>query len=124
MQTIFRFSVFLFAATLLFLSAWAKSRDVSGEWSLVVDSPEGQREMGLSLSLDSKGDLVGQIKSPEGLFEITGEVVGEEIYFGFVIEVNGQKLEINFEGYFDEAEMEGAVYFGDFGSGDWWASKE
>ena len=124
MQRVLRFSVFLVAAALLVVSAWAKSRDVSGDWLLVVDSPEGQMEMGLSLSLDSGGDLVGQINSPQGLFEITGEVVGEEIYFGFVIDVNGQRLDISFEGFWDESEMEGAVYFGEFGSGDWRASKE
>ena len=86
---------------------------------MVVDSSRGHVEMGFYLSFGSQGHLKGKIDSPQGLFDITGEVVDEEIYFGFTIDANGQEMAINFESYWDESDMEGDVYFGNFGCGDW-----
>ena len=47
-----------------------------------------------------------------------------EIYFGFTINADGQEISISFEGFWDESEMEGAVYFREFGSGEWYATRK
>ena len=48
----------------------------------------------------------------------------EEVYVGFTINADGQDLSISFEGFWNESEMEGAGYFGEFGPGDWYAPRK
>ena len=91
---------------------------------MVVLSDQGEMESNLTLSFDSQGYLTGKTDGSQGEFAITGETAGEEIYFGFTINANGQEIAISFEGYWTEAEMEGVVYFGEFGSGDWYATRK
>ena len=114
---------FLLVVPILFASP-VSVQDVRGEWVVTVDSPEGQQESNLTLSFDSQGYLTGKLSSPQGEFTVTGEVVDEEIYFGFTINADGQEISISFEGFWDESEMEGAVYFGEFGSGEWYATRK
>ena len=108
---------FLLVVPILFASP-VSAQDVRGEWVVTVDSPQGQQESNLTLSFDFQGYLTGKLSGPQGEFTVTGEVVDEEIYFGFTISADGQEISISFEGFWDESEMEGAVYFGEFGSGD------
>ena len=91
---------------------------------MVVVSDQGEMDSNLTLSFDSQGYLTGKIDGTQGEFAITGETAGEEIYFGFTINANGQEIAISFEGYWTEAEMEGVVYFDEFGSGDWYATRK
>ncbi len=91
---------------------------------MVVESEQGPMEAALTLSFDRQGYLSGKIDGPQGETAITGETAGEEIYFGFTFSGNGQEIAISFEGYWTESEMEGVVYFGEFGSGDWYATRE
>ena len=114
---------FLLVAPILFASP-VSAQDVRGEWVVTVDSPQGQQESNLTLSFDSQGYLTGKLSSPQGEFTVTGEVVDEEIYFGFTINADGQEISISFEGFWDESEMEGTVYFGEFGSGEWYATRK
>lgn len=97
--------------------------DIEGEWSVTVESPQGPMDMGLTLSVDSQGSLTGKIDGPEGEAEITGETSGNEIFFGLTFNANGLEIDISFEGSWTEMEMEGVVHFGEFGSGDWYASR-
>ena len=119
-----RFSFVLVAMALLAGQAAAQNANIAGEWSMVVESDQGPMEIGLTLSFDRQGYLTVKIDGPQGEMAITGETAGEEIYFGFTINANGQEIAISFEGYWTEAEMEGVVYFGEFGSGDWYASRK
>ncbi len=114
---------FLLVVPILFASP-VSAQDGRGEWVVTVDSPQGQQESNLTLSFDSQGYLTGRLSSSQGEFTVTGEVVDEEIYFGFTINADGQKISISFEGFWDESEMEGAVYFGEFGSGEWYATRK
>ncbi len=114
---------FLLMVPILFASP-DSAQDVRGEWVVTVDSPQGQQESNLTLSFDSQGYLTGKLSSPQGEFTVTGEVVDEEIYFGFTINADGQEISISFEGFWDESEMEGAVYFREFGSGEWYATRK
>ena len=76
------------------------------------------------LPFDSQGYLAGKLSGSQGEFTVSGEVVDEEVYVGFTINADGQDLSISFEGFWNESEMEGAGYFGEFGPGDWYAPRK
>jgi hypothetical protein len=114
---------FLLLVPILFASP-ASAQDVRGQWVLTVDSPQGQQAANLTLSFDSQGYLAGKLRGPQGEFTVSGEVVDEEICFGFTTNADGQELSIGFEGFWNESEMQRAVYFGEFGSGDWYATRK
>ena len=119
MRILTRSSFVLVALALLAGQAAAQNPNIAGEWSRVVESDQGPMEIDLTLSFDRQGYLTGKINGPQGEMAITGEIAGEEIYCGFTFSGNGQAIAIR-----TEAEMEAVVYFGEFGSGDWYATRK
>ena len=119
MRILTRSSFVLAALALLAGQAAAQNPNIAGEWSMVVESDQGPMEINLTLSFYRQGYLTGKIDGPQGERAITGEIAGEEIYFGFTFSGNGQEIAIR-----TEAGIEGVVYFGQFGSGDWYATRK
>jgi hypothetical protein len=96
--------------------------NVSGEWDITVNSPQGASTTRTSLKQD--GDkLNGLFKSPAGELPFTGSVVGDEVKFTFTINFQGMPLEIKMTGKAEADAISGKADFGGFAEGDWTAKR-
>lgn len=105
-------------------AATAGGSAVAGDWDLTIESPQGQRTIGLSLK-DEGGKLSGKIKSPQGeapLDSVT--LAGSDITFKMTREVQGQQMVFTYTGKVESGKMKGDVDFGGFASGTWQAVKK
>ena len=112
----------LVCALILSASATAQSPDVTGDWDVTLNSPQGARTVQLSLKQDGE-KLTGKIKSQRGETPLEGEVKGKEIKFKYTVKFQDQDLVITMAGNVDGDAMKGDADFGGFAQGDWNAKR-
>jgi hypothetical protein len=112
----------LVCALILSASATAQSPDVTGDWDVTINSPQGARTGQLSLKQDGE-KLTGKIKSQRGETPLEGEVKGKEIKFKYTVKFQDQDLVISMSGSLDGDAMKGDADFGGFAQGDWNAKR-
>src|SRR5215510_13537944 len=112
----------LVCALTLSASATAQSPDVTGDWDVTLNSPQGARTGQLSLKQDGE-KLTGKIKSQRGETPLEGEVKGKEIKFKYTVKFQEQELVITMTGSVDGDAMKGDADFGGFAQGDWNAKR-
>ncbi len=112
----------LVCALILSASATAQSPNVTGDWEVTINSPQGSRTGQLSLKQDGE-KLTGKIKSQRGDTPIEGEVKGKEIKFKYTVKFQDQDLVISMSGNVDGDAMKGDADFGGFAQGDWNAKR-
>jgi hypothetical protein len=112
----------LVCALILSASATAQLPDVTGDWEVTINSPQGARTGQLSLKQDGE-KLTGKIKSQRGETPLEGEVKGKEIKFKYTVKFQDQDLVISMSGNFDGDAIKGDVDFGGFAQGDWNAKR-
>src|SRR4030095_860054 len=96
----------LVCALILSASATAQSPNVTGDWDVTINSPQGARTGQLSLKQD--GDkLTGKIKSQRGDTPLDGEVKGKEIKFKYTVKLQDQDFVITMTGNVDGDAMKG-----------------
>jgi imidazolonepropionase-like amidohydrolase len=90
--------------------------DPSGEWSLTVDTPDG--EQAARLSIQKEGDqITGTLSTPMGNVNIdTGSINGNEIRLTATIDMGGQSVRATLTGTIEGDSMKGAVVMGSIGS--------
>jgi hypothetical protein len=97
--------------------------NISGSWTLTVESPMGSNESTATFQQNA-GALSGKIASDRGETELTGTINNADITFSININVQGQALKIDYTGQVTGDAMTGTVKFGDYGEGKWSGKKK
>lgn len=97
--------------------------DVTGTWEAIVETPQG--EVPITLKLKQSGnELSGEFTSQMGSAEIyDGSVNGNEIQFSVEITIQGQTMELIFDGIVEGDSIDGSIDLGPMGSATWTATK-
>jgi hypothetical protein len=102
---------------------WAKAVDVTGDWEMTLQSPQGERTMkvsfiqtGESLEVKAEGFQGEEIKG-------TGKIKDNEIEWTFAISSPQGEMSIVHKGKVDGDTMSGAVSLGEMGTADWTAKR-
>jgi hypothetical protein len=94
-----------------------KPADVSGAWSLTVETAQGTGTPGVTFKQDGEA-LTGTYSSQFfGEQPVTGTVKGNRITFSFTATVEDNAIPVTFTGTVDGDAMKGEIAFGDFGGG-------
>jgi len=112
----------LVCALVLAVSATAQSPNVTGDWEVTINSPQGARSIKASFKQDGQ-KLTGVLKSQRGETPLDGEVKGKEIKFKYTIKLQDQDMVITMTGGFDGDAMKGDADFGGLAQGDWNAKR-
>ena len=113
----------LLALSLLVASPAFAQTDVSGDWEITVNSPQGANTTPASMKQEGE-KLSGMFKSPQGTLPFdSGAVTGSDVKFTFTINLQGMALPITLTGKVDGATMAGKADFGGFAEGDWTAKR-
>jgi len=107
-------AAFLFAAS---LTVGAQSTNVSGNWGLTFETPDGPAKP--SLVLKQEGEkLTGTYKGQFGESPLEGTVKGKEITFTVKVKAKGQEFLFEYVGAIEDGMMKGKVKLGDMGEAD------
>jgi hypothetical protein len=112
----------LVCALILSASATAQSPNVTGDWDVTINSPQGAREGKISFKQEG-GKLTGMLKSQRGEVPLEGAVNGKEIKFKYTIKLQDQDLVITMTGNVDGDAMKGEADYGGLAQGDWNAKR-
>jgi hypothetical protein len=101
----------------------AQSTNVSGNWKLTFETPNGPASP--SLVLKQEGEkLTGTYKGRFGESPLEGAVKGKEIKFTVKVNAQGQEIQLEYAGTVEGVTMKGKVKFGDQGEADFSGKKE
>ncbi|HEY6400252.1 MAG TPA: hypothetical protein VI479_02505 [Blastocatellia bacterium] len=109
-------------ALVLSVSATAQSPNVTGDWDITINSPQGARQAKASFKQEGE-KLTGGLKRQAGDLPLEGTVKGKEIKFTYTIKLQEQDLTITMTGAVDGDTMKGDADFGGFAQGDWNAKR-
>jgi hypothetical protein len=96
--------------------------NITGDWDLTINSPQGARTTLVSLKQDGE-KVTGMFKSQAGELPVEGTIAGAELKLAFTINFQGQPLPITMSGTVDGASMGGKTDFGGFAEGDFSATR-
>jgi hypothetical protein len=101
----------------------APAANVSGTWTLSVETPMGARDMKL-VATQAGEALTGNIESPRGAMPITGTVKGNAVAFMMKVNAQGMDMQIDYAGTVEGDSMKGTAKFGEFGDGTFTGKKQ
>ncbi len=112
-------------AALLFAAASfaAQAGDLSGTWSLTVQTGMGSGNPTIVLEQDGEA-LSGTYRGQLGESDLTGAVDGNSFEFSFTVEGMGQAMTTTYEGEIDGDEISGAVDMGGLGEGSFTGTRQ
>ena len=102
--------------------AVAAQTDVTGEWTMMIDTEQGSQSTELTLAQDGE-KLTGSMDSPMGTLEFEGTITGNKLEIVMEVDAGGAFLEITLAGTVDGDEMMGTLDLGGYGGGDWTAKR-
>ena len=114
---------FVLVATLVALPALAQHADVSGSWTMTLETPQGASTPTLVLK-QSGQTLTGTFEGRMGETPVTGTVKDTAISLSVKVNAQGQELELVFSGAADGDQMKGTVDFGGMGTANWSAARK
>ena len=97
--------------------------NITGTWTLSVETPMGARDMKLEAT-QSGETLTGSIVNPQGNLPITGTVKGNDVAFMMKVNAQGMDLQIDYKGMVEGNTMKGTAKFGEFGDGTFTGKKQ
>jgi hypothetical protein len=98
-------------------SAAPQVPDVSGAWTLTVQSPNGTGTREVTINQDGSA-ITGYISSSMATGELRGSVEGDQIFFVAVVAMDSGDFEITYQATLQDGMMvDGVVDFGDYGGG-------
>jgi hypothetical protein len=112
----------LVCALALAAPAMAQSSNVTGDWEVTINSPQGARTGQLFLKQEGE-KLTGTVKSRFGETPLEGSVKGKEIKFKYTVKLQDQDFTIALAGNVDGDAMKGDADFGGLAQGDWNAKR-
>jgi hypothetical protein len=99
------------------VAAQALRADFSGSWKVMVEGPEGPLPSTLTLA-QTADSVAGKFESQVGSADVRGAVKGDSLSLAFVLDVNGQMIDLQGSGALKEPHrMDGkitAVGMGEF----------
>ena len=102
----------------------AGSANISGEWSVAVETSGGSGNPTFTFKQDGE-TLTGTYKGQFGESPLTGTVKGADIKFTIKINAQGQDLTIEYAGKIESKDsMKGTVKLGELGEGTWTAKRK
>ena len=118
------FSIFFAIAiiSILAISVSAQSGNLSGDWDLTLNSPQGTFNPKATFKQEGE-KLSGSFKGPRGELPLQGTVKGKEIKFSYTVKFQDQDLVITLSGVIDGDSIKGDADFGGFAQGDWTAKR-
>src|SRR5262245_15686314 len=113
-----------FAALLVALLAVpaAAQNNLTGDWDMTIQSPQGTNTVKVTLTQDGE-TVSGRVKSQLGELPVTGALTGDDLKIAFTLPIQGQSIDIVMTGKVEGPILAGKVQFGDFGEGDWTATR-
>ena len=109
---------FLAVAAVLvpFLAVAADAPDVTGTWTMTVETSMGSGNP--TFTLTQKGeDIAGNYKGRFGEAPVTGTIKGNQVTLSVTGSAEGQEFKMDYIGTVDGDAMAGKVVFGGFGEG-------
>lgn len=100
------------ALTLLISAVSALAADITGNWAISVETPNGKRDSTLALKQDGE-KLTGTMSSQFGDAPLTGTVKGNDVTFSITREFNGQSMKLDYTAKVDGTKLNGTLKFGD-----------
>jgi hypothetical protein len=97
--------------------------NISGTWTLSVETPMGARDMKL-IATQAGEALTGNIENPRGNMPITGTVKGNAVAFMMKVNAQGMDMQIDYAGTVEGDSMKGTAKFGEFGDGTFTGKKQ
>ena len=97
--------------------------DVTGKWNLTTTTPRGDRTQEAEFVQEGEELTVISEDRDGNWVESKGTVKGNEITWSLDRETPRGKLTLTYTGKVEGDTMQGAVQFGDFGSGEWKAER-
>jgi hypothetical protein len=112
------------AATLAKSTVTPAVADISGNWILTVNTPQGGVDAKMTV-VQAGSAISGTLDSSMGVVDYTGSVNGKEVKFNYSIEKFGAPPGsiIDYVGKIEGTIMSGTAKFASFGSGDWSAKR-
>jgi hypothetical protein len=101
----------------------ATGTNITGAWTLNVETPMGNRDMKL-IATQTGETFTGSIASPRGDMPVSGTVKGNEVAFMMKVNAQGTDLQIDYKGTVEGDTMKGTAKFGDFGGGNFTGKKQ
>jgi hypothetical protein len=103
--------------------AVAAQSDLTGDWNVTVQAPQGPAS--IRVSIKQTGDkLDGRLKSPMGEIPFDGTISGDDLQLTFPYLLQGQAVTIAMTGkVVDGSTVTGKAKFGPLGDGDWKATR-
>jgi hypothetical protein len=114
----------LVCALILAVSATAQSPNVTGDWDVTINSPQGAVQVKASFKQEGE-KLTGAMKreSAGAGLSLEGSVKGKEIAFKYTIKFQDQDFVITLTGIVDGDAIKGDADFGGLAQGDWNAKR-
>jgi hypothetical protein len=116
-------TIFTAAFMLAVLTAGAQTTNVSGNWKLTLETPNGAASPSLVLKQDGE-KLTGTYKGRFGESPLEGTVKGKDIKFTVKVNAQGQEFVLEYTGAVEGDTMKGKAKFGDMGEADFTGKKE
>jgi hypothetical protein len=99
--------------------------DLSGTWNVSVELPNMTATPTLVLKQDGEKLTGDYVSTQYGKFPITGTVKGSDVTLSFVMNIEGNALNVAYAGTVDkDGALSGTVTYGDLASGTFSASKK
>jgi hypothetical protein len=97
--------------------------DVTGDWLVTVDSPQGATTIDLAMKQAGE-DLSGTITSPMGAVEFKGKIVKDAISVTYNLDLQGNAIAIAMTGTVAGSNITGNLSFGGLGDVPWTAKRK
>ena len=113
----------LLGAAALMIAHVASAADVTGTWTMAVQTGAGSGSP--TFVLVQKGEaLSGTYKGQLGEAPVTGTVKGDEVTIEYTVGGQGQSIAVKYSGKTDGKTMSGKVSLGQLGEGTFTGTKQ
>jgi hypothetical protein len=104
-------------------AAYAADANVTGTWTMSVDTGRGARDS--TMVLTQAGDkITGTYKGQRGEMPVTGTVKGNAVTLTYKLALQGNEMEVKYNGTVEGAAMNGTVSMGQMGEGKFTGKKQ
>jgi autotransporter translocation and assembly factor TamB len=116
-------AVVLVAAPCAAQDAQKAKVDITGAWTMTVDSPQGQ--MTITANFKQEGEtLTGNHVSEMGEATLKGTVKGNDVNYTLTLDMGGQQMSIVHKAKVDGDTMTGTAELGEMGTMNWTAKRK
>lgn len=122
-MTRLKLSVVALALVVLAPVAASGQTDVTGDWAVTVESPQGP--VTLDVTMKQAGEeLTGTLTSPMGSVDFKGKVVNDTVDVAYTMEMQGNAVQITMNGKVAGDSIAGNFNFGGLGDVPWTAKRK